>query len=389
LAERGLEFSLRREAYWSQEFYAREQRAIFWDQWFYVGRAERFAQPGAFAVVDVAGESLILVGDEQGALHAHRNFCRHRGSRLLCGEGVVRGAIRCPYHSWAYALDGRLVASPFVDADDVPPRARRLHRVEIDTWGGFVFVNCRSETCHPERERSEQSKDEGAESKDESKGQTLLEQLGPVPQRLARYPLAALKTARSIRYEVDANWKVVLENYNECYHCAGVHPELCRIVPAFKRQGGSDLDWERGIPHRDGAWTFTFTGTTDRAPFSQLDDDERVRHKGELIYPNFMLSLSADHVAAFSLWPQGPAKTVVVCDFLFHPDEAAKPGFDPSDAVEFWDVVNRQDWSICASVQAGMHSQAFDRGYYAPMEDASLDIRRYIARRLGEDAAGL
>jgi Rieske 2Fe-2S family protein len=92
-----------------------------------------------------------------------------------------------------------------------------------------------------------------------------------------------------------------------------------------------------------------------------LSDDERTRHKGELIYPNFMVSLSADHVAAFTLWPEGPERTTIVCDFLFHPDEIAKPGFDPSDAVEFWDLVNRQDWTIC-------------------------DIRRYVREWLGPGA---
>jgi Rieske 2Fe-2S family protein len=179
---------------------------------------------------------------------------------------------------------------------------------------------------------------------------------------------------------------VLLENYNECYHCAVVHPELCRVVPDFKRRGGAGLDWDRGIPHREGAFTFTFSGTTDRAPFEGLDDDEKVRHKGELIYPNFLLSLAADHVAAFTVWPRGPAETTVVCDFLFHPDEMAKPSFDATDAVEFWDLVNGQDWAICESLQRGMSSRRFEYGYYAPMEDASLDIRRYIAERLGESA---
>ncbi|MBV8343812.1 MAG: aromatic ring-hydroxylating dioxygenase subunit alpha [Candidatus Eremiobacteraeota bacterium] len=354
-----LEPSLPRAAYWDAGFYAREQHAIFWDQWFYAGRTEQLAEDGAFRVLDVAGESVIVVRDG-GALRAHLNFCRHRGSRLLCGEGVVRGAIRCPYHSWAYALDGRLVASPFVAAEDVPPAARRLHRVGVDHWGGFLFLHLSPE------------KAEGSRA-------TLSAQLGPIPQRLSRYPFSDLRIARSLRYDVAANWKVLLENYNECYHCAGVHPELCRIVPAFKRRGGADLDWERGIPHRDGAWTFTASGTSNRSAFATLSADEKERHKGELIYPNFMLSLSADHVAAFSLWPRGPAQTTVVCDLLFGPAEVAKPGFDPSDAAEFWDVVNRQDWRVCEGVQAGMRSRRFEFGYYAPMEDASLDIRRYIA----------
>jgi glycine betaine catabolism A len=357
----GLEPSLPREAYWDAAHYAREQEAIFWDQWFYAGRADQLDGVGAYRVLDVAGESVILIRGDDG-FYAHLNFCRHRGSRLLCGDGVVRGSIRCPYHAWAYALDGRLIASPFVSDDAVPPESRRLHRVGVEQWQGFLFLH-----CSPVRAVA--------------KGGTLAEQLGGSAPRVARYPLAELKVAHSLQYEVEANWKVMLENYNECYHCAGVHPELCRVVPAFKHRGGADLDWERGIAHREGAWTFTADGTSGRAPFSTLNDDEKVRHKGELIYPNFMLSLAADHVAAFSLWPRGPASTTIVCDFLFHPDEMAKPEFDSSDVVEFWDLVNWQDWRICESVQAGMRSRAFRHGYYAPMEDASLDIRRYLASR--------
>ena len=281
-----LEASLPREAYADPRFFERERNAIFWDQWFCAGRSEGLERTGAFRVIDVAGESVVVVRAEDG-LFAHVNLCRHRGSRLLCGEGVVRGAIRCPYHGWAYSLEGDVVATPFVEPQDVPPHARRLHPVGVECWAGFIFVH-----LSPERARSD--------------GFTLAAQLGAIPQRLAHYPLAELRIARSLRYEVGANWKVLLENYNECYHCAGVHPELCRIVPAFKHRGGSELDWERGIPHRDGAWTFTASGTSDRAAFAGLDDDERIRHKGELIYPNLMLSLSADHVAAFTLWPQEP-----------------------------------------------------------------------------------
>lgn len=357
-----MEQSLPREAYWDEAFYAREQRAIFWREWFYAGRTDELESVGSYRVVDVAGESAIVVRARDG-LKAHLNLCRHRGSRLLSGDGMLRGAIRCPYHGWSYALDGTLVAAPFVAAEDVPCDARRLHPVAVARWAGFAFLRI------------------GGRAADDP-GTTLTSQLGAVPERVARYPLAELRTARSIRYEVEANWKVLLENYNECYHCAGVHPELCRVVPAFRRRGGADLDWERGIPHRDGAWTFTQSGTSNRAPFPGISEDERVRHKGELIYPNLMVSLAADHVAAFGLFPNGPSRTTVACDFLFHPSEIAKSTFDPSDVVDFWDIVNRQDWAICEAVQAGMKSHAFRFGYYAPMEDASLDIRRYIESRM-------
>jgi len=160
-----------------------------------------------------------------------------------------------------------------------------------------------------------------------------------------------------------------------------VHPELCDLVPDFRKDGGMHLDWEAGIPHRDGATTYTMTGTTSRATFAGLTEAERVRHKGELIYPNLMLSVSSDHAAAFLLWPEAVDRTRVECRFLFHPDEMANPGFDPSDAVDFWDLVNRQDWAVCERVQRGMSARVHEFGYYSPMEDYSLDIRRYVSAR--------
>ena len=208
-----------------------------------------------------------------------------------------------------------------------------------------------------------------------------MEALGPISERVVRYPLSDLRIAHRTVYDVAANWKVILENYNECYHCGPVHPELSRLVPAFAG-GGRDIPWEDGVPHREGAWTFTMSGTTDRAPFPDLDEHERVRHKGELVYPNLLLSLAAEHVAAFIVTPLAVDHTRIVCDLLFAPDEVAKSTFDPADAGDLWDLVNRQDWAICASVQRGMSSRYFTGGWYAPMEDDSLDIRRWLLSRL-------
>ena len=368
----GLERTLHRDHYLTDRLFDLERERIFCREWFCVAREEEIPGPGDYLATDVAGESVVLVRTREGALAAHYNVCRHRGSRLVPeGErGTFAAGIRCPYHSWTYTLDGALRTAPFLDERDGLARGNLgLHPVGVDTWGGFVFVHLTP-----------------GEAK--AAGATLGAQLGGVPERLRRYPLAELRAARRIEYTVAANWKVLLENYNECYHCGPVHPELCRLVPAFRQRGGAELDWERGIPHRDGAWTFTGSGTSERAPFAGLSDDERVRHKGELIYPNLMLSLSADHVAAFTVRPHAPGRTTVGCEFLFHPAEMAKAGFDPSDAVEFWDLVNRQDWAICESVQRGMGSRVFQTGYYAPMESWSLDIRRYVGERLGDVDGG-
>ena len=277
-------------------------------------------------------------------------------------SGRFPGCIRCPYHAWTYALDGTLRAAPFLPGLRGHRAALSLHRVDVASWGGFVFARLESPSGPGPAEPLEAA-------------------LGDIPARVAAYPLAGLRTGARLRYDVAANWKVILENYNECYHCGPVHPELCELVPAFRR-GGGDLDWEAGIPHRPGATTFTSTGTTRRAPFPGLPEAAQTRHFGELVLPNLMLSLSADHVAAFTVWPRSAGRTTVLCDFLFHPDELARPDFDPSDAAGFWDLVNRQDWAICEQVQHGMGSRRFSVGYLAPMEQPSADIGRYVTARL-------
>src|SRR5262245_12892468 len=247
-----LERTLHRDHYLSDRLFALERERIFFREWFSVAREEALQDPGDYLVRDVAGESVLIVRTRDGALAAHYNVCRHRGSQLVpdCGRGHFTGGIRCPYHSWTYTFDGALRTAPFLDeGDGLSKGDLSLHPVGVDTWGGFVFVH-----LTPAEARTE--------------NRSLAGQLSGVPERLRRYPLGELRVARRIEYPVAANWKVILENYNECYHCGPVHPELRRLVPAFKQRGGAELDWERGIPHRDGAWTFTGSGTTTRAPFA-------------------------------------------------------------------------------------------------------------------------
>lgn len=356
-----LEATLPAEYYLDAVHFVHERDAIFHREWFCAGRLEGLEGKGDYRLVNVLGESILLVCDETGSLHAFNNVCRHRGTELVKSAtydeqcGVFKAGIRCPYHSWNYRLNGELHSTPHIDIDK---SCMGLHQVGVDTWGGYVFVRVVP---------GEQS---------------LLGMLGDIPHRIRRYPMDELRVGHRIDYSVRSNWKVILENYNECYHCAGVHPELCNVVPAFRVGGGSGLDWERGIPQREGTNTFTLSGTTNREPFPDLDEGEKIRHKGELAYPNLMLSLSMDHAASFTLWPRSPELTDISCEFLFHPDEMQKPYFDPLDAVEFWDIVNKQDWEICESVQRGMRSRVFDSGYYGPMEDLSLDIRNYVRDRL-------
>jgi Rieske 2Fe-2S family protein len=384
-----LERSLPGASYTSEAEFARERDRVLLTGWFCVGRADGLAEPGCYLAADVCGESIIVTRADDGTLAGYYNLCRHRGSRLVptagcqpAASGRFPGSVRCPYHAWTYALDGTLRAAPFLPALREYRAALSLHRVEVATWGGFVFARLEP----PGRDAGGVAAAPAAAAPAAAgPGDSLEAILGEITARTAAYPLADLRSGAQLRYEVAANWKVILENYNECYHCGPVHPELCDLVPAFRR-GGGDLDWAAGIPHRPGATTFTSTGTTRRAPFPGLTDTARTRHFGELVLPNLMLSLSADHVAAFTVWPRSAAATTVLCDFLFHPAELARPDFDPADAVGFWDLVNRQDWSICEQVQDGMGSRRFSVGYLAPMEQPSADIGRYVAARLDMSA---
>jgi len=349
--------------YVDEAVFADERRQLFARQWVHVGRDEELARAGDWQRVGVGGEALLLVRGDDGVLRGFANTCRHRGAELCPADGPESGhagrVLRCPYHHWTYGLDGALRAAPHLA--DVP-EGISLYAVGVTVWRGFVFV-----CLHPEETPP------------------LPVQLGDTDEQTRNYPLDELRSGARLTYEVAANWKVIVENYNECYHCGPVHPELCELVPAFRRGGGADLSWDDGIPHRDGAWTFTATGTTTRSPFPALSDAERVRHKGCLVYPNLLLSLSADHVAAFRLMPRSAGRTSVVCDFLFAPDASNDPDFDPSDAVDFWDLVNRQDWRIGESVQRGMSSFAAERGWFAPMEDDSADIAQCYRGLMGDD----
>jgi glycine betaine catabolism A len=378
----GLEQTLPSSWYSDSRIFKLERERIFAREWLCVGREEGLAAAGDYKLLDLIGESILLVRNAHGVLRAFYNVCRHRGAQLcriagaaatpgmaVQGGVTARRQIVCPYHQWTYDLDGRLIAAPHMAHTPGFDKASiNLYPVAVETWGGFVFLHLTPQEAKP-----------------------LLSQLGGIAARTARYPLSTLRIGHTIRYEVAANWKAICENYNECYHCGGVHPELCAVVPAFRvaggaAPGGGQLDWARGIAHREGAYTFTHSGTSNRRPFPGLNEDERTRHKGEVIYPNLFVSLACDHVAAFILEPRGAERTDITCHFLFEPESMAKQGFDPNDTVEFWDITNRQDWIICESVQRGMQSRVHEHGYYAPMEDFSLDIRRYVIERLGPAA---
>jgi Rieske 2Fe-2S family protein len=374
-----LETTLPSSWYLREDIFQLEKEHIFFREWICVGREEQLAGPGDHRILDVYGESVLLLRNSQGALRAFYNVCVHRGAQLcavgpqedsgdrlpLKGGVIGRRTIMCPYHAWTYDLDGQLQRAPHM-TEDMGFRKEdvQLHAVGCEAWAGFIFVHLSPETAP-----------------------SFEQHVALSASMFQRYPLADLRIGKTLHYSVNANWKVICENYNECYHCGPVHPELCKVVPAFKEAGGAGLDWERGIPHREGAVTFTASGNTTRRMFPGLNADEQVRHKGDLIYPNLFISAASDHIAVFLLQAQSAGHTSIDCHFLFETHELEKPDFDPVDAVDFWHLVNRQDWTICERVQIGIGARVHESGIFSPMEDWNLDIRRYVSDRIGEHVA--
>lgn len=333
--------------YLSPEVFQEERRRIFARSWVCAGRAEQLAAAGSFITVEIAGESLILTRDQTGTLHAFYNVCRHRGTRM-CTEsaGTFKGGIQCPYHAWTYALDGSLVAAR--NMEETPGFNRSeypLREAEIAHIDGFLFV-----ALDP--------------------AQPFERAFAPLLGRFTAWEIAGLRTAATIGYDLACNWKLVFQNYSECYHCPVIHPQLERL--SSSQSGRNDLvegPFLGGYSTlREAQGSLTTSGRTQRAPLPGVRGDETARVYYYTIFPSMLLSLHPDYVMVHYVEPLDPARTRVVCQWLFHPRAMEAPGFDASDAVGFWDLTNRQDWRVNELTQRGIASRAYAPGPYSQQE---------------------
>jgi Rieske 2Fe-2S family protein len=340
-------------AYTSDEVLAWELRHLFAGSWTCLGRTEELLGAGvtqrAVRVGDVAC-LLVRDGDDVRML---ANTCRHRGHELLPdGESSQRRNISCPYHSWTYSLGGRLKAAPgFRDVDGFDRSDHGLVELPVTVWAGWVFGHALT-------------------SLEDPAGPSFERHLGDLHRLLAPYDIGSLVVADRHTYEVAANWKVIAENYHECYHCPLIHPQLCEVTPP---DSGVNYDlpgaWiGGGMDLRHGAATMSLTGELAATPLPGVDP-RRVEYLHLL--PNLLVSAHPDYVMAHRLVPLAPGRTWVECSWLTWPDAA--PGGAPA-AVDFWDITNRQDWSACESVQRGLQSPHFRPGPFAPREDAVAQL---------------
>jgi Rieske 2Fe-2S family protein len=351
--------------YHAPKVYELERERIFFREWFYAARADEAPEPGDFVTVDVAGESILLVRGKDSELRGFYNVCRHRGSRLCDAETrghLKSAAIKCPYHAWTYGADGRLIGTPLVGRDELDRAQFGLWPVTVDTWQGFVFVHLGT----PERSL----RDSLAEQSDR-------------PLSYERWNMGELVTARRTVTEIAANWKIIVENYNECLHCPTVHPELVAVVPTFGKglvvEEGRD---DYGVSIVGGGAGYTSSGTTAIPVMPGLDRHTASAMHGASVFPNMFLDLTGTVVITTRLQPRGPAHTTAVLDYLFRPEVVADPEFDPTDVVEFSELVAHQDYVVCERVHLGVSSRAFDHGVYAEKDALPYQFnQRYLAAR--------
>ena len=347
--------------YVGDEVFALEQDRIFARSWLCVGRSAELAEPGAYKLQAIGADNVLILREKSGSLRAFHNVCRHRGTRLCEAErGTLRETIQCPYHAWTYALDGRLIGAPHMqEVAGFDKKEYSLFGVALEEWEGFIFINM---APNPEPFESVYA---------------------PLLGRFTRFNLAGLKVARRIEYKVKSNWKLVLQNYNECLHCPTIHPQLSRVLPYTS--GANDLTagpflggfMEIAPPHVSA----TMSGRSCGTLIGTLPDEDQRRAYYYSLFPAWMLSIHPDYVVYYMVWPQSPAETKIISEWMFHPDTIARSDFDPSDAVEFWDVTNTQDWHICELSHAGIASRAYVPGPYSPRESvpAAWD-REYLTR---------
>ena len=343
--------------YRGEEQLLRERERVFARSWQLVGRTAELAEPGQHVTAQVAGEPLVIVRGQDGALRALSAVCRHRAGCVATGSGR-RQAFQCAYHGWTYGLDGALLAAPeFEGVQDFDPARFGLPAFRAESWGPFVFVNL------------------------DPQAPPLLEWLAPVPAETAHLPLARLRLYRSHDYAIDCNWKVYVDNYLEGYHIPIVHPGLFRLL---------DYRAYRVETHRHVS--------KQHAPL-RAQAEGSLYHRGldagaapEALYywafPNLMLNLYPDNLQVNLILPDGPRRTLT--RFEWYVLDPARPGWEEEFAASFAfsDQVQAEDIAVCEAVQRGLEAPSYQRGRYSvARENGLFHFHELLQEFLGRDPA--
>lgn len=341
-------------AFVDEDVFAFELEAIFGDAWICVGREEDLPHPGRWIREIVAGEPIVVARGADLRLRAFFDVCRHRGASIVgcASEGRV-SRFECPYHGWTYETDGRLASAPFV-SPDFDRSANGLRAACVDTWRGFVFVRIADG------------------------GPSLSEWLGEAPPWLDQ-PDRHLRLGRRVRYDVRANWKLLVENFQESHHFPRVHRALEHLTPTREA-----CTW---MPARASRW---LGGTMAIEPPHETVSLDGSRHGRALIFdtkmvhdamlfPSLLTSLQPDYLLTYRLTPLAVDRTMVTADVYFHPATLSTSSEGLRDVYEFWDRVNAEDRAVCEEQQRNTTSRAFAPACYVSVEEGMHAFDRMVA----------
>ncbi|WP_344395113.1 aromatic ring-hydroxylating dioxygenase subunit alpha [Streptomyces vastus] len=354
--------------YTDPEVFALEQERIFEARWFCAARASQLAKPGQFRTYQIGRESVLISRSRDGSIRAFLNICRHRGAKLCTAEsGEVKRAFQCPYHAWTYGLDGKLVAAPnLTSMPDIDRVEYGLINVHVREWLGYVWV-CLADT---------------PPSFEEDVMGAVTERLGAA-ESIERYGIDNLEVGKRIVYDVKANWKLIIENFMECYHCATIHPELTEVLPEFADGFAAQYYVGHGAEFGAEVQGFTVDGSEglDRIPGVAEDQDRR--YYAITVTPQVFINLVPDHVIFHRMYPMAVDRTIVECDWLYLPD-VVESGKDVSRSVELFHRVNQQDFDACERTQPGMSSRAYAKGgVLVPSEHHIGAFHTWVQDKLG------
>ncbi len=363
--------------YYDPEHYVMELDAIWYRDWVCVGRLEDLPDTGDYIVATIGSQRLIVARSSAKEVRVFHDTCRHRGARLCTADqGHFRnGRIICPYHTWTYSLGGDLLATPGrIEVEDFRAADYSLYEVHVDTWGGFLFVNL---------------SDEPRES--------LAAFLGEEAKLLDNWPLSEMETVHEERTSLACNWKVFWENYSECYHCPRIHPELCKVVPVYKKgvvDYSDDPAWRPASAGDDGrarvapgVSSWTMDGQSSLPPIDGLTAAEKA---AGMSFASFTASMFVvahpDYVRSVRIQPTGPESVELVVAWYLMPGIRESHGDEVDRVIEFGRCIVKQDGEVCELNQQGLRSRRHKQGVLVPQEQYLWDFHEWLRGRLGAAA---
>jgi Rieske 2Fe-2S family protein len=375
IAARATGWTLQREFYTDAEILNVDLERVFRPAWLYAGHSSRIPRSGDYFLYEVAGESIIIVRAQDGAVHALRNTCRHRGSRVCTSSSGNAAKLVCPYHQWVYGLDGTLLKARLMP-EDFDRSGFGLRQVSVQTLCGLIFI-CLHEEHAPEFARF----------------------VSRIQPQLRPQNLHTARVAQKREYVVEANWKLVLENSRECYHCGTGHPQYCRAVGFAAGIDSSRVAEEdllltearvaelvaRGIEAKpvdfsEAGWfharRFFLRGgfvseSLDGASVAPQLADFPGSELGVLAvvtYPNLLLEACADYAMAMRFTPLSATRTQISLEWLVADQAVEDKHYQIGRLEEFWKLTAEQDWRLCEENQMGVNTNGYMPGLYAPEE---------------------